>query len=44
MIKGPITGRSTTVAIRVNKINKGKVKSTDRKYPERGKRLIDKAY
>lgn len=31
-----------TVAIRVNKINKDKVKSTDRKYPETGKRLIDK--
>lgn len=43
LIKGPTIGRSMTVLIRVSKISKGKVKSTDSKYPERGKRLVDKA-
>lgn len=42
-IKGLVIGRSMTAVIRVNKINKGKVKSTHGKYPERGKRLVDKA-
>lgn len=43
IVKVPVIGRSMTVAIRLKKINKGKVKLTDRKYPEIGKRSIDKA-
>lgn len=42
IIKVPVIGRSMTVAIKVNKINKRKVKLTYRKYSERGKRLIDR--